>query len=243
VRKANKDVVQKLDNSLRQLIRVGLAALFVAYTVALFIHRELGLVDKIEQPLILATLLFIMAGLGRIEKRSARDDSPEVVVYHDRVSLYEGTRAAVEQSRHRVFVTYFRATPPAALDAAVQQHIKACRDWARNSPRHTFRRIIVNGSSPRMLSYLQEELAEMRRAQAKGRHYNVKVLNYKANDPDSLSVGLYDDDLLIISYASGTDRILGVSIRSRDVVQSFDFYYNELWSRATDIEECTPTAP
>jgi hypothetical protein len=243
VRKAGTDIVHKLDISIRQLIRIGLAILFVAYTVALFVHRELGLVDKIEQPLILATLLFIMAGLGRIENRSARDDNTEVIVYHDRVSLYEGTRAAVEKARHRVYVTYFRATPPAVLDAAVQQHIKACRDWARNSPRHTFRRIIVNGSNPQMLTYMQEELAEMRRAQAKGRHYNVKVLNYKANDPDSLSVGLYDDDLLILSYASGTDRILGVSIRNRDVVQSFDSYYNELWSRATDIEECSPAAP
>ena len=240
MRKLATEIEYTTGRVFRLLVRVGLGALIVLYAVAIFINRELGLVDKIERPLVLASLLLVLTVLVRIERRLPRDGNAEVTVYGDRAHLYESTRRAVENARHRVFVTYLRAKSPNELDAAVQQHFRACRKWAGSSPRHVFRRVIINADNPSMADYMRQELAEVRRARSNGRHYNVRVLNYVVHDADAISIGIYDDDQVFISYASGTDRIVGVGIRSREVVREcFEHYYDHLWSSATDIEECS----
>ncbi|MEV4054167.1 hypothetical protein AB0J55_23490 [Amycolatopsis sp. NPDC049688] len=220
------------------LLQAALGGLTVFYVVAIFVNRELGLAEKLERPLTLTALLFLLTILARIERRLAERSDATIKVYSDRAELYQATRKAVEKAQRRVYVTYFRATSPTEWDAAVEQHFKACRRWAAGSPRHIFRRVVLGADSPSMLNHLRQELAAVTRAQAAKRHYSVSVLNDMARDVGAMSIGLYDDDQVFISYCSGRDRIVGIGIRSREVVRDcFDHYYDHLWSKATPIEK------
>ncbi|RSM38023.1 hypothetical protein DMA12_34570 [Amycolatopsis balhimycina DSM 5908] len=90
-----------------------------------------------------------------------------------------------------------------------------------------------------MIDHLRQELAVVARAQAAKRHYNISVLNDMPQDVGAISMGIYDDDQVFISYASGRDRMIGISIRSRDVVRDcFEHYYDHLWAKATPIRKC-----
>lgn len=221
------------------LLQAALGGLTVFYVIAVFVNRELGLVEKLERPLILTALLFILTILARIERQLAERSGVTVKVYSDRAELYQATRKAVEKAQRRVYVTYFRATSPTKWDAAVEQHFKACTRWAASSPKHVFRRVMLDVGSPSMLDHLRQELAAVLRAQAAKRHYNVSVLHDMAHDVGAMSIGIYDDDQVFISYSSGRDRIVGIGIRSRDVVRDcFEHYYDHLWAKATPIEKC-----
>lgn len=241
------EIEHKARHVFQWLIQAGLAVLIVFYTIALFINRELGLAAGIERPLGLTALLLIVTILARIEDRLPRDGAPEVTVFTDRESFYEATRKTVENARRRVYVTYFRSVSPTELDVAVKQHIRTCRKWANSSPKHTFRRVMINADNPSMTGYLQQELAEVLRARANERHYNIRLLAGIPHDVGAISMGIYDDDLAFISYASGTDRVVGIRIRSRDVVRDvFEHYYDHLWSSAVDIDKISigqTTAP
>ncbi|MFI9815195.1 hypothetical protein [Saccharothrix variisporea] len=243
VRKLATELDHKARNAIRLFTRLGLGALAVFYVVAVFVNRELGLVEKIERPLILTALLLIITILVRIEQRLPEDGAAEVVVFADRTSFYEATRKAVENARKRVYVTYFRSKSPVELDAAVQQHFRACRKWANGSAERSFRRVMINTSNPSMVDYLRQELSEVLRAQENKKHYNVKLLDNVPHDVGAISLGIYDDDQVFISYVSGRDRVVGVGIRSREVVREcFEHYYDHLWTVATAIEESSVAA-
>ncbi|WP_309112854.1 hypothetical protein [Saccharothrix sp.] len=238
MRKLAVEIDHRTKLVIRVLTQVCLGALIVFYTVAVFMNRELGLLDKVERPLILTALLLIIMILTRIEHRLPGDDATEVTVYADRTSFYEATRKAIENAQRRVYVTYFRTKSPTELDEAVQRHFKACRKWANSSPDHAFRRILINSDNPSMADYLHSELAEVVRARTNKRHYNVRLLDNVSQDAGAISMGIYDDDQVFISYASGTDRIAGIRIRSREVVREcFDHYYDHLWAAATEIDK------
>ncbi|WP_372668339.1 hypothetical protein [Amycolatopsis kentuckyensis] len=225
-------------------LQLALSGLVAFYVVAVFINRELGLMERLERPLILTALLFVLTILARIERRLPERSSARVKVYFDRTSFYEATRKATESARRRIYVTYFRPTSPTALDAAAQRHFKACRKWAASSPEHVFRRVLLNSDNPSMIDHLRQELADVVRAQASKRHYNVSVLNDAALDVGAISVGIFDDEQVFISYASGPDRIVGIGICSREVVRDcFDHYYDHLWSNATPIDKCLAEQP
>ncbi|MFL6120763.1 hypothetical protein [Actinophytocola sp.] len=222
----------------RLLIRAGLGAFIVFYATAVFINRELGLVDKIERPLIMAALLLILAVLARIERHLSRGETPEVTVYTNRHSFYTATRKTVENCQDRIFVCYLSPISPNEVDASFQQHIDACRKWAKSSPRHRFRRIGVNSDDPSMIEFLKRELTEVRRARVNQLHYRVKLLDRTTYDAAMFCVGIYDDDQVFISCNSDTDRIVGIGIRGREVVREcFDHYYDCLWHSAVDIEK------
>lgn len=222
------------------LIQAFLFVLIVFYTIAVFVNRELGWAAGIERPLELTALLLIVAILGRIEARLPRDGAAEVTIYTDSTSFYEATRKTVESSRRRVYVTYFRSTSPHEAGSEVKRHIKACRRWANSSPKHSFRRVLINADNPSMAGYLQEELAEVLRARANERHYNVKLLPNIPHGLGVISLGIYDYDQVFISYASGSDRSVGLRIRSREVVRDcFEHYYDHLWTSATDIDKAS----
>jgi hypothetical protein len=233
------EIEHRTGQLFRVLLRMGLAIIIPLYLVAVFINRELGLVDMIERPLILTALLLILSILVRIERHLHRDDTPELTVYDDRSSLYEATRKAVENARRRVYVTYLRSRSPLELDAAVREHFKACRKWASSSEKHVFRRVVINADNPSMLDYLRQEHTEVRRARENGRHYNVKVLRNVLYDSRAISIGIYDDEQVFLTYAADTDNLIGIGIRSRKAVREcFEHYYNHLWSTATDLDEC-----
>jgi len=89
-------IERKTGNVFRVLVRVGLGVLIACYAVAVFVDRELGLVDKVERPLILASLLLVLAVLAGIERHLSRGEAAEVTVYADRESFYAATRKVVE---------------------------------------------------------------------------------------------------------------------------------------------------
>ncbi|MET8996883.1 hypothetical protein [Amycolatopsis sp. NPDC004169] len=233
------EVEHRVRRGILLLLQAALGGLTVFYVVAIFVNRELGFVEKLERPLILTALLFILTILARIERLLAERAGATVKVYSDRILFYQATRKAAENARRRIYVTYFRSTSPTELDAAVEQHFEACRRWARSSPNHVFRRVLLNSDNPSMIDHLRRELAVVARAQAAKRHYNVSVLNDVAQDVGAISLGIYDDEQVFISYASGRDRIVGLGIRSREVVRDcFEHYYDHLWSNATPIQKC-----
>lgn len=233
------EIEHRVRRGVLLLLQAALGGLTVFYVVAIFVNRELGLVEKLERPLILTALLFILTILAGIERRMSERSAATVTVYCDRTAFYQATRQAIENARRRVFVTYFRAISPAELDTAVERHFTACWKWAARSPDHIFRRVLLNSRNPAMVEHLRQELVHVARAQAAKRHYNVSVLNDVAEDVGAMSLGIYDDDLVFISYASGRDRLIGIGIHSREVVRDcFDHYYDHLWSIATPIQDC-----
>ncbi len=229
---------RKVHRAARVVIPILLGLLTTGYAVALFFHQELRLADKIEQPLIMASLLLIIGVLVRIERRLPSDEAPEVTIYPDRTSFYEATRRAVEDARHTVHVSYLRAWSPDELDDAVQRHVEACRKWADRSHEHSFRRVIVNGTDLPMVGFLEQELAEVRHARANKRHYNVRLFDRGAQAQGMVSIGLYDGEQVFVSYSIDTDSIMGMSIRSRKVVRDcFARYFDHLWENAVPIEK------
>lgn len=186
-----------------------------------------------------AGLEAIVAGLSA----AAGDRGASVTFYRDR-QFYLATRNAVEQASNRVFVSYLRVRSPDRLGDAARQHIEACRAWARSSPDHHFRRVILGtgvlGTEPAEMSeFLAQELAATRAARAGGNRYNVRLLTRSLHAEEAVSVGLYDDDLVFVSYGADADRMIGFSIRSREIVKEyFEYYYEKLWGSATPIEEC-----
>ncbi len=235
-----------------------LGAAIPAYFVIFFLHRELGIGSILEVPLIFASLIFAIELLLRqnstvaeLEQKVATmsqtvadlaaiaarlDRGAEVKFYQDR-QFYEATRAAVESARSRVFVSYLRGHSPNRWDAA-RDHIEACRTWALQSPQHHFRRVILHVKGGRLGEFVASELEAVKKAASQDRRYVVRLLTDSVHQSEAISVGLYDHDLVFISYSGDSDHGFGFSIRSREIVEKyFEYYYDRLWSSAVPIEE------
>lgn len=251
-----------------RVAKIVLTTSIGAYFVALFLHAELGVGKFLELPLILASLLVAITLLERqeramgslgasvtaLEQRMTRleaglagleaaaaiagERGVNATFYRDR-QFYLATRSAVENARHRVFVSYLRGHSPERLGEAARQHVEACRAWARSSPDHHFRRVILRTEGEQMNDFLAQELAATTSARAEGRRYAVRLLTRSLHDAEAVSVGLYDDDLVFVSYTGDSDQMLGFSIRSREIAKEyFEYYYERLWESATPIEDC-----
>jgi hypothetical protein len=225
---------------LRRGIQASLFALIVFYGVAMFVNRELGLATSLAWPLGLTSLLFIISILEGVEDRLPEDGAPKVTVYTDSTSFYEATREAIENARRRVWVTYPGPIGPGERSVAFQRHLGACQEWARRSDKRSFRRIMTNVRSASMAEYIQQEIVEMMLSRAEQRHnYTIRVLGDTDSDVGGIGIGIYDDDLVFLSYVSGSDRMVGIGIRGREIVRDcFEHYYEHLWaSSASDIDK------
>ena len=244
-------------------IQFILLVLLVVYLVGMFFWRELGALQRYEKQFLAATLFWIVsfaiiqasdlrkcatelttvnAGVAEVGRLVAlAGESAEVKIYEDG-QVYEATRAAVEQARERVWVSYLRNQGPAQrTDAA--RHIEACRRWALQDSRHRFRRVILYGNGESMAEFFASELKTVRVARAKGCSYGVKLLTDSRHSAEAFSVGIYDDDLVILTYATDVHRLVGVSIRSEQVVSKcFRVYFDSLWGSpaAVSIEKHKP---
>ncbi|MGC5659004.1 hypothetical protein ACN261_01110 [Micromonospora sp. WMMD723] len=250
-----------VKNAMLYILIAGLCL----YVLGMFLWRELGALQKYQVPFLATTLFFILvfvvaqtavldrhrqslasielnvSGLALLAEQAGR--AVDVQVYEDD-QVYEATRQAVQNARERVCVSYLRSHGPNPVGAAAR-HIQACREWALSSPHHRFRRVILHSDEEAMAEFLATELAAVRAAKAKGHRYGVKLLTESRHAAEAFSIGIYDDDLVIITYSTDSHRHVAFSIRSRDVVnRCFRFYFESLWGSATDIEKCigTPAA-
>jgi hypothetical protein len=151
--------------------------------------------------------------------------------------LYEATRHAVEHARSRVFVSYLRGYGPGHSDGSLA-HIDACRAWAMRSPGRRFRRVIRQGANAGLAGFIADECAAALAAKAQDRHYNVRLLSYTEYESEAVRVGLYDYDIVFLTYSSDVDTVIGFSIESREIVeQYFEPYYQKLWASAEPMAD------
>jgi hypothetical protein len=169
------------------------------------------------------------------------DRGAEVRFYRDR-PFYEATKRAVENAQSRVFVSWLRYHSPNRMDAS-RSHIEACRLWALQSPDRRFRRAILQAKGDKIIDFIAGERAAVAAAKAQERSYNARLLTSPIHQSEAISVGLYDDDLVFISYTGDADHVMGFSIKSRELVEKyFDYYYEKLWASAVPIEDCGSSA-
>lgn len=250
----------RVVSSIVQYILLGL---LIAYFAGMFFWRDLGALHQYEKQLLAATLFWMVlftitqASSTRNCENALGGANVTLVEIHRMISLmgedvevkaleddqvYEATRLAVESSKKRVWVSYLRSQGPAQRTAAAR-HVDACRLWAMKHESHRFRRIILDSGGEWMSDFLKAELETVRKAKAKGRMYGVKVLADSRHSSEAFSIGIYDD-LVILTYAVDSHRLVGVKIRSNQAVDKFfRFYYESLWnsSTAVEIEKHRPT--
>ena len=239
-------------------LEVVLGAAIPVYLIALFVNRELGVAKALELPLIFASLIIVIelsqrqdVAMAALDKRVAsmesnlaaliaaamgQHDGTEVKFYRNR-QLYEATRQAVEQAKSRVYVTYLRNYGPGRSDGS-HTHVQACRDWALRHPDHRFRRVIRHGPNAGLADFISDEHEAELTASAQDRHYHVRLVPYEEFQTETVRVGLYDYDTVFLTYSSDVDAVVGLSIKSREIVQQyFEPYFDKLWESAKPIDE------
>lgn len=145
--------------------------------------------------------------------------------------FYSCARAAVQQAKREVRVTYFRSAPPTRLASSESKEYFA--EVVKFAGRGTVRRIV--GVPNRAVAEWCASEAELVRANP---NYHCRVI-LTVNQPiEPMSACLIDDDIMFMAFSGPTDQQLGgIREYAPKLVQFHQNRFDQLWALGTDLTE------
>lgn len=222
-----------------KLTRGFLIGAIAVYVVGLFAKQELNILRGLEMPLLFSSVLLLVFAVDRIERKLDNPNVAPIRTYQNHSEFYRELKSKVDCANSRVYTSYLREYPPGELGKVASDYFQCCFDWARRSPDHQFRRVMVapGAAAPDRLAWTRT-LAAQQRSAPQGT-YTIRVLDWELRgEAEALSVSLIDDEYLFFAFSGERDKMVGFSIKNRVLVKEyFANYHQKLWDAAHPVED------